>query len=56
MSQNTDFNDWVGKSETESGVASAYSANYFTVTLDRDDAPLCDGDELPPGMALFLFP
>ena len=55
MSQNTDFNDWVGKSETESGVASAYPANYFTVTLDRDDAPLCDGDELPPGWHYFYF-
>ena len=44
MSGETDFSGWIGKSETEYGVVSAYAANYFTLTLDRDDPLFVDGD------------
>ena len=55
MSGDTDFSDWIGKSETEHGVASAYAANYFTLTLDRDDPAFADGDALPPAWHYFYF-
>lgn len=50
-----DFSDWIGNSRTEEGVASAYPADCFTVTLDRDDAPFKDGDPLPPAWHYFYF-
>ena len=55
MSGETDFSGWIGKSETEHGVASAYAANYFTLTLDRDDPLFVDGDPLPPAWHYFYF-
>lgn len=55
MSGDMDFSDWIGKSETEHGLASAYPADYFTATLDRDDAPFKDGDALPPAWHYFYF-
>ena len=55
MSGDTDFSDWIGKSETEHGVALAYAANYFTLTLDRDDPAFADGDALPPAWHYFYF-
>ena len=55
MSGETDFSGWIGKSETEYGVASAYAANYFTLTLDRDDPLFVDGDPLPPAWHYFYF-
>ena len=39
----------------EYGVASAYAANYFTLTLDRDDPLFVDGDPLPPAWHYFYF-
>ena len=48
MNGDMDFSDWIGKSETEHGMVSAYPANYFTLTLDRDDPPFDNGDPLPP--------
>ena len=55
MSGETDFSGWIGKSETEHGIASAYAADYFTLTLDRDDPPFGDGDALPPAWHYFYF-
>jgi 3-methylfumaryl-CoA hydratase len=55
MSGETDFSGWIGKSETEHGIASAYAAEYFTLTLDRDDPPFGDGDALPPAWHYFYF-
>ncbi|MEC7489229.1 MAG: MaoC family dehydratase N-terminal domain-containing protein [Pseudomonadota bacterium] len=55
MNKNFDFSAWIGKSETERGVASAYQANYFSVTLDRDDPLFVDGDQLPPAWHYFYF-
>jgi 3-methylfumaryl-CoA hydratase len=51
----TDFSAWIGKSETEHGIVSAYAADYFTATLDRDDPPFKDGDALPPAWHYFYF-
>ena len=48
-----DFSAWIGKSETEYGKVSAYPADYFTATLDRDDPPFKDGDPLPPAWHYF---
>jgi 3-methylfumaryl-CoA hydratase len=55
MSGNLDFGQWVGKSETEHGFVSAYPADFFTVTLDRDDGLFRDGDPLPPAWHYFYF-
>ena len=55
MSSDLDFSAWIGKSETEHGVATAYPADYFTATLDRDDPPFTDGDPLPPAWHYFYF-
>ena len=55
MSGETDFSGWIGKSETEYGVVSAHAANYFTLTLDRDDPLFVDGDPLPPAWHYFYF-
>ena len=55
MSGDMDFSAWIGKSETEHGVASAYAANCFTATLDRDDPPFAQGDPLPPAWHYFYF-
>ena len=55
MSGEPDFSGWIGKSETEYGVVSAYAANYFTLTLDRDDPLFVDGDPLPPAWHYFYF-
>ena len=51
-----DFSAWVGRSETSEGVIAAFPADYFTATLDRDDAPFADGDALPPAWHYFYFP
>ena len=55
MSGEADYSAWIGKSETEHGVASAYAADYFTATLDRDDPPFRDSDPLPPAWHYFYF-
>ena len=55
MSGETDFSAWIGKSETELGVASAYAADYFALTLDGDDPPFKAGDALPPAWHYFYF-
>ena len=55
MNAELDFSDWIGKSETEHGFASAYPADYFTGTLDRADGRFADGDPLPPAWHYFYF-
>ena len=55
MSDDMDFSGWIGRSQTEEGFASAYPADCFTATLDRDDAPFRDGDPLPPAWHYFYF-
>lgn len=55
MSEDMDFSGWIGKSETEHGVVSAYPADYFTLTLDREDPPFAAGDALPPAWHYFYF-
>ena len=50
-----DLSAWIGKSETEHGKVSAYPADCFTATLDRDDPPFKDGDPLPPAWHYFYF-
>lgn len=54
-SADMDFSRWVGKSETEEGYVSAYAADAFTATLDRDDPLFADGDALPPAWHYFYF-
>jgi 3-methylfumaryl-CoA hydratase len=49
------YRDWIGRSETRAGLITAYPADVFAATLDRDDAPLGDGDALPPGWHGFYF-
>jgi len=56
MTDDMDFSDWVGKSETSDSFVDAFPADYFTATLDRDDAPFADGDALPPAWHYFYFP
>ena len=51
MSGEADFSSSIGKRETEYGIASAYAANYFTLTLDRDDQLFANGDPLPPRLS-----
>ncbi|MEE2995851.1 MAG: MaoC family dehydratase N-terminal domain-containing protein [Pseudomonadota bacterium] len=55
MNGAANFRDWIGKTETEHGIVSAYPANYFTLTLDRDDPPFSDGEPLPPAWHYFYF-
>ena len=55
MNGEASYSDWIGKSETEHGIASAYPANYFTLTLDRDDPLFAGGDPLPPAWHYFYF-
>ena len=55
MSSDADFSGWIGKSETEEGIVSAYPANCFAMTLDRDDPSFVVGSALPPGWHYFYF-
>lgn len=55
MTVDMDFSRWIGNSETEEGYVSAYPADCFTATLDRDDPPFADGDALPPAWHYFYF-
>lgn len=55
MTGNLDFSAWIGKTETQEGYVSAYPADFFTATLDRDDPPFADGDPLPPAWHYFYF-
>ena len=48
MTDKQNFKEWIGKSATDYGFVSAYSANYFSLTLDRKDPPFEEGDLLPP--------
>ena len=41
--------DWVGNVRSAEGRIEAWPADALNATLDRDDAPLQDGDAIPPG-------
>ena len=56
MTDKMDFSDWIGKSETTESIIAPFPADYFTATLDRDDAPFAPGDALPPAWHYFYFP
>ena len=51
----TNFRDWIGRSMTETDVVTAYPANCFSATLDRQDPPFGQGDPLPPAWHYFYF-
>ena len=44
-----DLQDWVGRTRSAEGRIEAWPADALNATLDRDDAPLADGDAIPPG-------
>ena len=47
---------WIGRSETATGRITAAPADILSATFDRDDAPLTDGDPIPPGWHWYYFP
>lgn len=47
--------DWVGKVRAAEGRIEAWPADALNATLDRDDQPLRDGDEIPPGWHQFYL-
>ena len=55
MTDKQNSKEWIGKSATDYGFVSAYSANYFSLTLDRKDPPFEEGDLLPPAWHYFYF-
>jgi 3-methylfumaryl-CoA hydratase len=44
----THLRHWIGSSETVSERIATFPSNALAATLDRDDAPYTEGDELPP--------
>ncbi len=48
--------DWIGRSRTVTGLITAAPADILAATLDRDDRPLGNGDEIPPGWHWCYFP
>ena len=45
---NTDWQDWVGRTESHADVVTATPVAALAATLDRDDPPPRGGDPLPP--------
>jgi len=43
------FQDWVGRTQQFESRIHAYAADALAATFDRDDAPLKEGDAIPPG-------
>lgn len=41
--------DWVGRTQQFDSLITAYPADALAATFDRDDAPLTEGDAIPPG-------
>jgi 3-methylfumaryl-CoA hydratase len=52
----TAFADYIGKQEITESIVAPFQADYFTATLDRDDARFQPGDALPPAWHYFYFP
>ena len=48
--------DWIGRSETATGLIAAAPADILAATFDRDDPPLQEGDAIPPGWHWYYFP
>lgn len=55
MNDTPDFSDWIGRSVTETGLASGRAADCLAATLDRDDPAHRDGDALPPAWHYICF-
>ncbi|MGE0747745.1 MAG: MaoC family dehydratase N-terminal domain-containing protein [Rhodospirillales bacterium] len=51
----TDYSSWIGRTRTEEGFCRAYPSDMLNATLDRDDAPLKNGDAIPPGWHIIYF-
>ena len=50
-----EFKDWVGRTQTLDGLITSFTMNGLSATFDRDDAPMKEGDVIPPGWhSLFL--
>ncbi len=49
------FAAWIGKQSSTKALVTAYQADALTATLDRDDLPFKEGDEIPPGWHLFYI-
>lgn len=49
-----DYTSWKGRTEERADYASAGPLNRLSATLDRDDAPFANGDNLPP-LAHWLY-
>ena len=49
------FSAWIGKQSSTKALVTAYQADALTATLDRDDLPFKEGDEIPPGWHLFYI-
>ena len=47
--------NWIGKTETRSDTITAWPVAALSATLDRDDPPAANGDELPPGWHWLYF-
>ncbi len=48
--------DWIGRSQTATGLITAAPADILAATFDRDDPPLAKGDAIPPGWHWYYFP
>lgn len=56
MTDNLDhLRQWIGRKETMNDLATAWPAAAMSATLDRHDAPLNDGDEIPEGWHWLYF-
>ena len=48
--------NWIGRSQTATGLITAAPADILAATFDRDDPPLVEGDAIPPGWHWYYFP
>jgi 3-methylfumaryl-CoA hydratase len=55
MNKIDQYESWVGKKETTEALVTSYQADALTATLDRQDPPYKEGDEIPPGWHLFYI-
>jgi len=49
------YDSWIGRKEITEALVTAYQADALAATLDRDDAPLMEGDPIPPGWHQFYI-
>ena len=48
--------DWVGKEVTQHSLLTGWQSDALAATLDRDEAPLRQGEPIPPGWHWLYFP